>query len=105
MLQRQHVSVDMERVVLNAQFLEKIVNIKEVMNDFLCNLEPELTIRPVFEKSLTDSDPKYFKKSSFSSLVNSAGRCRISSVLLPFVCTTLSFFSIFTDERSHSYKA
>lgn len=56
--------------------------------------EAQPTIRPAVEKTLTDSAPKYFKRSSFSSWLSSAGKCRIRSVLQPFVWTTSSFLSI-----------
>lgn len=65
----------------------------------------KFTIRPVLEKSRTDSAPKYLRSSSFSSPVRSAGRWRTSSVLEPFAWTFSSFSSIFLEKetpRSHN---
>lgn len=90
MLQTPHVSADMKKAVTNAQLLKCISRVKDSQGWS----EAQPTIRPVFEKTLTDSAPKYFKRSSFSSCLSSAGKCRIRSVLQPFVWTTSSFLSI-----------
>lgn len=66
--------------------------------------EEALTNRPLFEKTLTDSAPKYFKKSSFSSLLSSAGKWRTSSVLLPFVWTMSSFILLQDSRQRKSSK-
>lgn len=52
------------------------------------------TRRPRFEKTLTDSAPKYFKRSSFSFWLSSAGKWWTSNVLLELDWTTSSFLSI-----------
>uniref|UniRef100_A0A3P9IS51 Uncharacterized protein n=1 Tax=Oryzias latipes TaxID=8090 RepID=A0A3P9IS51_ORYLA len=58
-------------------------------------------MRPWFEKTRTDSAPKYFRRSSFSSGLNSDGKWRTSRVLLPLVSASSSFLLIFQPTTTH----
>lgn len=66
--------------------------------------EEKRTKRPLFEKTLTDSAPKYFRRSSFSSLLSSAGKWWTSSVLLQFVWTGSSFILLQDSSKRNGSK-
>lgn len=66
--------------------------------------EEKRTKRPLFEKTLTDSAPKYFRRSSFSSSLSSAGKWWTSSVLLQFVWTGSSFILLQDSSKRNGSK-